>query len=425
MNFAFLLAGAVFGFILGFLFVKTRSSGALASSATLEERVKSLDEDRARLNRELQLRQDSVLELNRELVAAQSGALHLKERLDAQKDYMEELRKQTKMEFENLAQQVLESKSKIFTTRTEESVENLLKPFREKLVTFEKKVDDNYSNEAKERFALKGEVERLILLNERMTQETNHLTAALKGDSKFQGDWGELVLEKILESSGLREGHEYTLQAQHESEAGDRFKPDVIIHLPDNKHIVIDSKVSLKAYELYCRAGSDEERILELREHIRSVEKHVAELADKHYSRLKGIKSPDFVFLFMPVEPAYLLAVQNDADLAQKAWKKTVAIVTATTLLTSLRTVASIWKLENQKKNADEIAAEAGKLYDKFVGFLEDFQDIGRTFESGQKQYGKALGKLREGPGNVIRKIELLRELGAEPTKRIPDTLLD
>lgn len=439
MDIIILLIGLVVGALLASLYWKLKQSKGQQSTVSLEsfnknqeekitllERVRGFEQEREKLLQQNELHRNTVLELNRKLVHTESQAHHQNEQIRAQKDYLEEVKKQTRSEFENLAQQILENKSKIFTEKTETSVENLLKPLREKLTHFEKRVEDNYNNEAKERYALKSEVSRLIELNEKMTQETHLLTHALKGDSKFQGDWGELVLERVLESSGLREGHEYIVQSQHESDSGDRFKPDVIVNLPENKHIIVDSKVSLKAYEIYCRTQHDAmEQALQLKDHIRSIYKHIDDLSEKHYAKLKGIKSPDFVFLFMPIEPAYLLAAQNDPDLTQKAWRKNVAIVTSTTLLTSLRTVASIWRLENQKKNADEIASEASKLYDKFVGFLEDFEDIGKTFQRGQTLYTSALGKLKEGPGNVFRKMELLRELGAEPNKRIKQDLLE
>jgi DNA recombination protein RmuC len=347
------------------------------------------------------------------------------ERLKSQKDYLEEVRKQTKTEFENLANQILESKTKTFSEHTEKNLENILKPLKDKITTFEKRVEDSYTTEAKERFALKSEVERLIQLNEKMTLETNNLTQALKGDSKFQGDWGEMVLSNILEASGLREGHEYTVQKSLTSEDGETFRPDIVINLPEGKHVIVDSKVSLTAYELFCRNEDPGLRTDALKAHLISVNKHIDELADKHYAKLKGINSPDFVFMFIPIEPAYVLAVQNEREIFTRAWKKGVALVTSTILMTSLKTVASIWKVENQNKNSIEIANEAARLYDKFVGFVEDFEKIGRTFEQGQVQYETAMGKLKDGPGNVFKKMEVLRELGASPTKRIKQELLE
>jgi len=399
-------------------FLEAKLSGA-------ELREGELVNERKALAVQVEEQRRLVLDLSQKLATAKSSQSSLEERLQSQAQFMDEFKKQTKSEFENLAQQILDHKSKTLSEQTQKNLEVLLNPLKEKISSFEKKVDDSYHSEAKERFALKGEVEKLILLNEKMTKETNHLTQALKGDSKFQGDWGELVLERILEASGLREGFEYFLQSEHEDHEGGKFKPDVVVHLPESKHIIIDSKVSLKAYELYCRCEDAGERQAHLVAHLKSIQKHMDELSEKHYSKLKGIHSPEFVFLFMPIEPAYLLAVQSDTDLSMKAWKKNVALVTSTTLFTSLKTVASIWRLENQNKNAMEIAKEGAKLYDKFSGFLEDFEKIGKTFETGQIQFSSAMGKLKDGPGNVFRKMELLRELGAAPNKRIRQELLD
>ncbi|MES2964358.1 MAG: DNA recombination protein RmuC, partial [Bdellovibrionota bacterium] len=255
--------------------------------------------------------------------------------------------------------------------------------------------------------------------------ETQALTSALKGDSKIQGDWGELVLENILTAAGLRDGLEYTKQESFEGEGGDKFRPDVLIRLPDDKQIIIDSKVSLKAYEACCRAETPEERDRQMRLHLESLLSHIDDLSEKHYPKLKGLKTPEFVFLFTPIEPAYLMAMRHEPDLATRAWKKGIAIVTATTLFTSLKTVASIWRLEHQNRNAQEIADEAAKLYDKFVGFHDDFEKLGRIFETGLNQYEEARRKLKDGPGNVFRKIELLRELGAAPNKRLKPELLE
>ncbi len=349
----------------------------------------------------------------------------LEQQLINQKEQMLEMSKQAHLQFENLANQIIETKSKTFSEHTEKTLDNILKPFKEKIANFEKSVDDKYSNEAKERHALKSEILRLISLNDQMSIETSSLTKALRGDSKVQGDWGEMVLSKILEASGLREGEDYTTQSIHKNEEGDRFRPDVVINLPEEKHVIVDSKVSLKAYDLHNSSTDPSQKNKFLAEHIKSMEKHIGELSEKHYAKLKGINSPEIVFMFVPIEPAYLLAMHADPDLSMRSWKKGVALVTATTLLTSLKTVASIWRLERQNKNALEIAQEGAKLYDKFVGFLEDFEKIGHTFEAGGKQYLQAMGKLKDGPGSVFRKMELLRELGASPNKKIRTDLLE
>jgi len=453
-----LFAGVIVGFVLARVLWKptaaTQADPALAGAleekqkavlqlstqlATLQAELKhqaqdleSAQREKLKAQTELAFAQVKVVELTAKISSYEAAHVGLEERskaqedrLKSQKEYLEEVRKQSKTEFENLANQILEAKTKNFSEHTEKNLENILKPLKEKIATFEKRVEDSYNSEAKERFALKSEVERLITLNEKMTHETNSLTQALKGDSKFQGDWGEMVLSNILEASGLREGHEYSAQRSLLDDAGDRARPDVIINLPDGKHVIIDSKVSLTAYELYCRSEDVSLRADALKAHLISINKHIDELADQHYSKLKGINSPDFVFMFIPIEPAYVLAVQNDREIFTRAWKKGIALVTSTVLMTSLKTVASIWKVENQNKNSVEIANEAARLYDKFVGFIEDFEKIGRTFEQGQVQYVSAMSKLKDGPGNVFRKMEVLRELGASPNKRIKQELLE
>ncbi len=365
------------------------------------------------------------LKLKTVLIESQLRERALEARLADRKEQEEALRSAARAEFENLATKLIEKETKSFQETTERDLGRMLDPLRERLKDFEKKVDDVYQSEGRERHLLKSEVGRLIELNERMTRETNQLTQALKGDSKVQGDWGELILENILSASGLREGHEYSKQNSFESESGDRFRPDILIRLPDDKQIIIDAKVSLKAYEEHGRAETPEERTKWIRSHIDSLNSHISDLSEKHYPKLKGLKTPEFVFLFTPVEPAYLLAMKHDPDLAMRAWKKGIAIVTSTTLFTSLKTVASIWRLEHQNRNAQEIADEAAKLYDKFVGFHDDFEKIGRIFEQGANQYEEARRKLRDGPGNVFRKIEQLRELGAAPNKRLKPELLE
>jgi DNA recombination protein RmuC len=349
----------------------------------------------------------------------------LEQQLKTLKETIEELKTQTKLEFENLANKVLEAKTKVFSETTEKNLDNLLKPLREKIQEFEKTIEDKYTNEAKERHALKSEIEKLITLSDKMALEANSLTQALKGDSKVQGDWGELVLERILEASGLQEGEEYILQSTHKNDEGDNYKPDVIINLPDNKHIIIDSKVSLTAFERYRSAPDEKTQNEALKAHIESIKKHIDELSEKQYSKLKDLKSPEFVFMFIPIEPAYVCALKKEPGLFNDAWKKGVAIVTATTLLTSLKTVASIWRLEKQNKNAQEIAREGASLYDKFVGFLTDFEELGKIFDNGQKKYRDALNKLKDGKGNVFKKMERLKELGVKPEKQIKHDYLE
>lgn len=349
----------------------------------------------------------------------------LEQQLKTLREYIEESKKQSKIEFENLANQILDAKTKSFSETTEKNLDSILKPLKEKIQLFEKSIDEKYNSESKERHALKGEIEKLISLNDKMTLETNSLTQALRGDSKFQGDWGELVLQKILESSGLRENEEFSVQEEFTDEAGNKFRPDIVIKLKDNKHIIVDSKVSLKAYETNHSSNDEITQKTSLKEHLKSMENHIEELHRKHYDKLKGINSPEFVFMFIPIEPAYLVAIQADPELSVRAWKKGVAIVTSNTLFSSLKTVGSIWKLENQNKNALEIAKESAGLIDKFQGFFDDFLKLGNSLEHAQKQYSESMSKLKTGQGNIFKKLFHLQELGANPKKKIGPELIE
>lgn len=396
-----------------------------AKQPQFEKSLTQMESERNQLRLTAVNDQQTISDLSIKFATADSERKQLQKQLDDQEARFKQILGQSKTEFENLANTILEKKSEKLSEKTKENIDAVLNPLKEQITKFEKKVGDTYTDESRERFALKKEVERLIGLNEQITLDAKALTLALKGDSKTQGDWGEMILEKILEASGLREGHEYSLQKTHMNEDGDRLRPDVIINLPDAKHIIVDSKVSLTAYELHCRTEQADEKSVAINAHLKSLHKHVDDLAEKHYARIKGVHSPEFVFLFVPIEPAYLVAMQADPELSTKAWRKGVAIVTATTLLTSLKTVGHIWRLENQNKNALQIASEGAKLYDKFVGFVDEFEKIGKTFENGQTLYVSAMGKLKEGPGNVFRKMELLRELGAAPTKQIRADLVE
>ena len=366
-----------------------------------------------------------LLDLTQKLAVAETEIKSGREHWAQEKENFLQMKSQMTTEFQNLAQNILESKSKKLTEESDGRLKVILDPLQTRLKEFQEKVDRVYTDETKERIALKTEVQKMMELNQQMSTETRNLTKALKGDSKVQGDWGELVLEKILQSSGLRRDREYTVQEEFKDATGQRKRPDVVIRLPDDKHLIVDSKVSLRAYELYCQAEDPKEKAAHLAAHLKSIHDHIQDLSSKHYARVPGMRSPDFCFMFMPIEAAYLLAMQSDLELSQKAWSRNIAIVTATTLFTNLKTVASIWKLENQNRNAQEIAREGGRLYDKFVGFVADFEMLGKALEKGTQLHNEALAKLKVGPGNVFKKIEHLRELGAAPTKEIRKDLLE
>jgi len=302
---------------------------------------------------------------------------------------------------------------------------DLVTPFQTRLHEFEKKVDEVYRTEASERNSLRGEIKNLVELNQQISKEASNLASALKRDTKKQGNWGELILEKVLEFSGLRKGMEYKLQEGVKNNDGQSRFPDAIVYLPENKHIIIDSKVSLIAFERYCSAESEEQRSEALLQHIGSVKKHIKDLCETDYPSLPAMDSPEFTLLFMPIESSFGLAIQADNELFEFAWNRKVVIVSPSTLLATLRTIASIWKQERQTKNALDIADRAGKMYDKFVGFVDDMISVGKKMDDAKSAYGGAMNKLSSGSGNLVRQSEQLKDMGAKATKQLPAQLLD
>ncbi|MFM1869541.1 MAG: hypothetical protein RLY99_285 [Pseudomonadota bacterium] len=328
-------------------------------------------------------------------------------------------------QFKNLANEILEEKSRRFAEQNQQNLDTLLKPLQEKLTDFRKQVDETYQSESRERFALKQEVEKLAGLNLRMTDETRALTNALKGESKTQGDWGELVLETILENSGLRKGEEYLVQDTQTISDGSRLQPDVVIRLPESKHLVIDSKVSITAYTRYMQSDDEQVKISELNSHVLSIKQHIQGLSAKNYQDLYGVGSIDFVLMFIPIEPAFLAAMRHAPEIYQDALKKNIVIVCPSTLLATVRTVAHLWRQEQQNRNAQEIARQCASLYDKFVGFVEDLDKVGQRLEQAQSSYTDAVGKLKTGRGNLIRTAENVKKLGVKPNKSLPSKLTD
>lgn len=328
-------------------------------------------------------------------------------------------------QFKNLANEILEDKSKRFTEQNVANLDALLKPLQTKLSEFKEQVNTSYGNEARERFALKSEIERLANLNLRMSDETRSLTQALKGDSKVQGNWGELVLESILESSGLRKGEEYLVQDSHTQMDGSRLQPDVVVKLPEGRSLVVDSKVSITAYSRHAEATDPIASEQELAAHIQSLRQHIQGLSSKNYSSLYGIGSVDFVLMFVPIEPAFLLALKTAPNLYQEALAKNIVLVCPSTLMATLRTVAHLWRQDSQNRNALEIAKQCGTLYDKFVGFVDDLEKLGQRLDQAQTSYHDAFNKLKSGKGNLIRTAEKVRELGVKPSKNISAPLIE
>lgn len=338
---------------------------------------------------------------------------------------LNDAREQLSNQFKALANEILEEKSKRFTEQNQTNIGQLLEPLKVKLTEFQGKVEEVYVQEGKERSALAQQVKHLMDLNRQLSDDAHNLTRALKGSSKTQGNWGEMILERILESSGLRKGHEYDVQESHSRDDGSRVQPDVIIHLPEERHIVVDAKVSLNAYEEYVNAEDDAGREVAFRRHLGSVRSHIKELSDKNYHDIHGVKSLDFVLMFIPVEPAFMLAISQDNDLWQDAWKRNVLLVSPSTLLFVVRTVAHLWRQEQQNRNAQEIARRGAELYDKLVGFVDDLKGIGSRLAQAQRDYDNAYGKFVSGKGNVIRQAEMLKALGVKPGKSMPSEVLD
>ena len=362
--------------------------------------------------------------INIQLSKKENDFENLWERNKEQKEEVEKLQEKFTKEFENLANKILEEKSSKFTEQNKENMKSILSPLQEKIQLFEKKVDDTHKESIDYHAALRQQIIGLSEMNAQMSKETLNLTKALKGDSKMQGNWGELVLERVLEKSGLEKDREYYVQQSHTSVDGNRVFPDVVINLPDGKKMIVDSKVSLTAYEKYINEEDDSLKNGYLKEHVSSIKRHVEQLGEKNYHDLYKIESPDFVLLFIPIEPAFAMALNEDTTLYNKAFEKNIVIVTPSTLLATLRTIDSMWANQKQQENAMEIARQAGALYDKFQGFVEDLIKIGKKIDESKIEYGSAMNKLVEGKGNLITSVEKLKKMGAKAKKALPESIL-
>ena len=385
-----------------------------------------------RIEHETQTQTTLVDSLRAERDQALQNTIRLEAELDSERKQglgriqaLNEAKEALTNQFKNLANEILEDKSKRFTEQNAASLDALLKPLQTKLTEFKEQVSNTYGNEARERHALKSEIERLANLNLKMSDETRSLTQALKGDSKVQGNWGELVLESILESSGLRKGEEYVVQDSHTQSDGSRLQPDVVIKLPEGRSLVVDSKVSITAYARHTEATDEDLAEKELAAHILSLRQHIQGLSGKNYSSLYGIGSVDFVLMFVPIEPAFLLALKTAPNLYQEALTKNIVLVCPSTLMATLRTVAHLWRQDHQNRNALEIAKQCGNLYDKFVGFVDDLEKLGQRLDQAQTSYHDAFNKLKTGKGNLIRSAEKVRELGVKPSKNLAAPLIE
>ncbi|TRX51619.1 DNA recombination protein RmuC [Fulvivirga sp. M361] len=428
MEIIFLLAGLIVGGIAAWFAARNKFQGESQEYKTQleveKDRAGQLKTDLDGVKQKLEKERGSILQLNNTLATTEADYRNLQEKLADQKQEVEKLREKFSLEFKNLANEIFEEKSKKFTDQNKVNLSELLNPLKERITEFEKKVETNSKESLEQSTALREQLKGLKELNQQMTKEAENLTKALKGDTKAQGSWGEFILESILEKSGLEKGREYMVQESFTNEEGRRLQPDVIVHLPDNKNIVIDSKVSLIGYERYVNAEGEDKEV-NLKAHILSIRSHIKGLHEKNYQQLHGVKGLDFVLMFIPIEPAFSLAVQMDSELFNDAYEKNIVIVSPTTLIATLRTISNIWKNEYQSQNALEIARQGGNLYDKFVAFTEDLVKVGNSLDGTQRIYREAMKKLYEGKGNLVNRAQTIKDLGAKASKSLDQKLLD
>ncbi|HMN23574.1 MAG TPA: DNA recombination protein RmuC [Ignavibacteriaceae bacterium] len=439
MEIIYLIIGLVIGFVIAFLFFITKKTIPIEEANKLNELINSLKVEAGSLSKHINLLEDDKLslqsdlkserekseKLNAENSSLKSDFTNLQTKLAEQKGEVEKLQDKFTTEFENLANKIFEEKGNKFSEQNKEKLSEILNPLKEKISDFERKVDETNKENIKGNASLKEQLQSLKEMNQQITQEAKNLTTALKGQSKTQGNWGEFILESILEKSGLVKGREYVVQESITAESGRRFQPDVIINLPENKSIIIDSKVSLIGYEKFISEEDEHQKQLGLREHINSIRAHIKNLSGKNYQNLYQIESLDFVLMFMPIEPAFAYAVQNDPSIFTDAFEQNIVIVSPSTLLATLRTISSIWRQENQNKNAMEIARQAGTLYDKFVNFYNDLLDVGKRLDSAKDSYENAMKKIHDGRGNLISGVEKMKQLGAKASKSLPPAALN
>ncbi len=415
MELVYLFTGLLLGIVIASLYFRFRVSDKPEYS---KEQILEYKTD-------LRAKEEELLRLNRELAMRESDNKNLNIKLAEQQEEMKKIYEKFSIEFKNLANEILDEKSKKFTEQNKSNLDEILKPLNERIKDFEKKVQEVYDKEAQQRFSLKEEVKRLAELNQQIGKEASALTQALKGESKTRGSWGEVILESILEKSGLRKNEEYFIQQSFTEDTGKRLQPDVIIHYPGERSIIIDSKVSLNAYEKYVSAKTDDEKQTALKQHVRSIETHLTELASKNYQDIDNVKTLDFVIMFMPVEPAYLLAIENKPEIWNMAYEKRILLISPTNLIAVLKMIESLWKQEYQNKNVIEIARQGGELYDKFVGLVDDLIDVGHKLKQTQKSYEASMNKLSTGKGNLVKRAQNLKELGVKTKKTLPDNLLE
>ncbi len=422
MEIIFLIVGLIIGAVAVWFIVSFKFKGEVSR---VEERSKILEQDKEEIEVKIKSERQTVLDLNSKLSSLQSDHLNLQQKLTEQKGEVEELQEKFTKEFENLANKIFEEKTTKFSEQSKTNLAEILNPLKERITEFQTKVEETNKDSISRTAALREQLQTLKDMNQQMSTDAQNLVKALKGDTKTQGDWGEIQLERILERSGLRKGEEYSIQESYTVDDGKRKRPDVIVSLPDDKKIIIDSKLSLVSYERFVSAEEDDERSIQLKAFIESVKRHIKDLSDKNYQSIFESGTLDFVLMFIPIEPAFSLAIQYGENLYVDAYDKNIIIVSPSTLLATLRTIANIWKQEYQNRNVIEIAKQSGALYDKFVGFIEDLKSVGERMDQAKGSYVTAMNKLVDGSGNLVRRVENIKKLGAKTSKSLPQSIIN
>ena len=429
MDFVSLMIGLLLGFAMAWLFFQYQKYKAGFEQDTEKtqqtERLRLLSENWDKSRTELDTKNEQVMNLKSQLAAQEVRLEQFSSKTQTQEQELLRLQEVLTLQFEKLANQFLEEKSQKLNQQNKSELGEILEPLRNKLKEFEQKITETYQNEARERFSLEKEIRNLVELNHQLSTEAQNLTQALKGQVKTQGNWGEMVLESILEKSGLVKNREYFAQKSYRDAQGRLFQPDIVVAYPQNRYVVIDSKVSLVAFERYSSAETKTDQDKALADHIFSIKQHISQLSQKNYQNLPFLNSLDFVMMFIPIEPAYLLAVQNEPNLWHIAYEKRILLISPTHLITALKMVAVLWRQELQNKNALEIAQKSGALYDKIVMVVQDLTQMGKKLEDAQNEYREGMAKLYTGKGNLLRRAEELRELGAKNTKMFPSSLTE
>jgi DNA recombination protein RmuC len=429
MEIAYLIIGLFIGIVIGVLYSKNKTDKSQPNidiSQYVSKELYQSEKNRIeKIETDNRIKQDQIGNLKADISSRDANIENLNLKIKEEGERLLKQQKQLESQFENMANKILEQKSEKFAQQNQKNIDQILKPLGVKIKSFEESIEDKYVKDQESRAGLAKQISMLQIANQKISQDAVNLTNALKGDSKVQGDWGELQLEVLLEKSGLKKELHFRTQNSEKDEDGNEKRPDCIIDLPDDKNLIIDSKVSLTSYEQYSNAETEEERKHYLKKHIDSIKNHIRDLASKDYPKLYSINSPDYVLMFVPIEPALISALQEDAEIFNLGLSKNIILVSTSTLMATMRTVSFIWQQENQKKNVLEIARQSGALYEKFCGFVTDLEGVGKAIDTATKKYESAYGKLYDGRGNLVTSVEKIKKLGAKTTKSISRELLD